>query len=191
MYVFLSILLTLVFIFLTAAGETGRGRNNPRAFFWINFGFSAVGVILAAVSFFCAHSAIFGGDFDAEFTEWAWDMLAVYYRLSLVPFAAFLVISALACLIAVLEGSQRQHRHGFGPTMKLRLCLSVTVVFSTVMLLLAPMYAFMTVNENVALELYILLTGFGEAFALRAPLLIEYGSRMRTKSARAVNVTET
>ena len=38
-----------------------------------------------------------------------------------------------------------------------------------------------TVNEKIALETYVLLTGFGEAMILRAPLLIEYGRRAGEK----------
>lgn len=187
MYVFFSILLTLVFIFLTVAGETGRGKNCPHVFFWTNFGFSAAGILLAAVTFLCARSGVFGSGFDAEFVEWAWDMLKVYYQLSLIPCAVFLVISALSCFIAVLEGTRKRTRHGTGLSAKLRLCLAVTVVFSVVMLFLAPMYAFMTVNESVALDRFVFLTGFAEALIMRAPLLIVYGVQMRAKK----NVTET
>lgn len=189
MYVFFSILLVIAFAVLTVAGETKRFGTRIRALFWINLGISAAGVLLAAVTFFCARSAVFGGGFDAEFTEWAWDMLAVYYRLSMIPFAAFLAISALAGLTAVLEGEKKHGRYGLTSSVKLRLFLAVTVVFSAVMLLLAPLYAFMTVNENVPLERYVLLTGFAEALAMRAPLLIVYGSRMRARKRE--NVTKT
>ncbi len=175
MYYFLALLLTFVFLILTVAGETGRGRNHPRAFFFINLVFAVTGVVLIAAALFMARNGICGGGLDAEFSEWAWDMLAVYYQLSLIPLAVFIVISTLSCFIAVFE---RKQRAGF----PLKLRLSVVVVFSVVMLLLAPMYSFMTVNEKVALDLYVLLTGFGEALVLRAPLLIEYGCRMRGKT---------
>jgi hypothetical protein len=44
------------------------------------------------------------------------------------------------------------------------------------------MYAFMTVNERIALDAYVLWTGCAEALLLRAPLLIEYGRRIRRTS---------
>lgn len=179
MYYFLSLFLTFVLLILTVDGETGRGREHPRVFFYANLALTGVGVLLAGTAFFLAWRGIRGGGFDAEFTEWAWDMLVVYYQLSLIPLAVFLGISALSCLIAVFDPKQRA---GF----PLKLRLSVTVVFSVVLLLLAPMYSFMTVNEKVALELYVLLTGFGEALILRAPLLIEYGCRMHAKKAESV-----
>ena len=171
MYYFFSLLLTFLFVLLTVAAETGTGRKHPRAFFVTNLAFSAAGAVLLALSLLLARNGIFGSGYDAEFTGWAWDMLVVYYQLSLIPCTVFFAAALLSCLIAVFD---RKQRAGF----PLKLRLSVTVVFSVVMLLLAPMYSFMTVNGKVALEVYVLLTGFGEALLLRAPLLIEYGVRM-------------
>jgi len=179
MYAFFALFLTFVLLILTVGGETGRGRNCPRAFFFANLVLSAAGAVFVLTAFFLARHRIFGGAFDAEFTGWAWDMLAVYYRLSLIPCVVFLAVSALACLVAAADPKQR---NGF----PLKLRLSVTVVFSVVMLLLAPMYSFVTVNGKVALDVFVLLTGFGEAMLLRAPLLIEYGRRMREEKRGSV-----
>ncbi len=182
MYVIFSVLLTLALAALTVSGETKRGRSSPRTLFRANLALSAAGLLLLAGTFVVARTSVFGGNFDAEFTEWAWNMLAVYYRLSLVPFAVFFGITAVSLVLAMAEGNRRPARFGDAPSFKFCLSLAVTVVFSAVMLLLAPMYAFMTVNESVALENFVLLTGIGEALLLRAPLLIEYGVRMRRTS---------
>lgn len=179
MYVVFSVLLTLAFAVLTVYGETKRGRQSSQMLFFANVALSAVGLFLLAGTFFVARTTVLGGNFDAEFSEWAWDMLTVYYQLSLVPFAVFLGITAIALVLAMAEGNRRPTRYGDAPSFKFSLCLAAAVVFSVVMLLLAPMYAFMTVNESIALENYVLLTGIGESLLLRAPLLIEYGIRMR------------
>lgn len=179
MYYFFALLLAFVFLILTVGGETGRGREHPRAFFFANLALSGAGAVLVIAVAAIARMNIFGGGFDADFSGWAWDMLAVYYRLSLIPFAVFFVLSVVSFLIAAAEPKQRT---GF----PLKLRLSVTVVFSIVMLLLAPMYSFMTVNEKVALDAYVLLTGSGEALLLRAPFLIEYGRRMCAKKRTSV-----
>ncbi len=179
MYYFFALLLFFVFLILTAAGETGRGRKNPRFFFLANLVLSAAGALMIAAVFFLAGHAVFHSGLDAEFSGWAWDMLTVYYQLSLIPTAVFFGIGMLAFLTAAADPKQRG-----GFPHKLR--LSVMVTFSAVLLFLAPMYSFMTVNEQVALDSYILLTGCGEALFLRAPLLLEYGRRRKKMSGDSV-----
>ena len=164
-----------MYYFFSVGGETGRGRSCPHVFFYTNLALSGAGAVLVLGTLIAARQTIFGSGFDAEFAGWAWDMLGVYYRLSLIPLAVFLGVSALSCVVAAADPKQRS---GF----PLKLRLSAALVFSLVLLFLAPLYSFMTVNEKVALDIYILLTGFGEALILRAPLLIEYGRRMREKS---------
>jgi len=173
MYLFFAILLTFVFLTLTVFAETGRGRNHLRPLFFVNLALASGGVLLLAGTFFAARSTITGGGFDEEFIGWAWDMFAVFFRLSLIPTAFFFIIALLSCFVAAFD---RKQRSGF----PLKLRLSSFVVFSLIPLLLAPMYSFMTVNESVALDSYVLLTGIGEALLLRAPFLIEYGRRIRT-----------
>lgn len=172
MYLFFAFLLAFVFLILTVFGETGRGRNHIRALFFTNLALTSSGVLLLVSTFFVSRNTITGGSFDAEFSGWAWDMFSFFYILSLIPAVIFLGIAILACLVAVFD---RRQRAGF----PLKVRLSVLVVFAIIPLFLAPMYSFMTVNESVALDSYVLLTGIGEALLLRAPLLIEYGRRMR------------
>ncbi len=179
MYFFFALFLFFVFLILTVAGETGRGRNHPRRFFFINLALAAGGVLIVGVAFFLANHAVFHSGFDAEFSEWAWDMLTVYYQLSLIPMAVFFGIGTLSFLIAAADPKQCT---GF----PLKLRLSVMVTFSAVLLMLAPMYSFMTVNEQVALDACILFTGCGEALILRAPLLLEYGRRMKQAPGKSV-----
>ena len=171
MYWFFALLLFFIFLILTAAGETGKGKNAPRFFFLANLGLAGGGLLFLLTGVLMVRKNIFHSGLDAEFSEWAWDMMKVYYQLSMIPLAVFLVIGCLAFLPALADPKQRT---GF----PLKLRLSVTVVFSAVLLLIAPMYAFMTVNEQVVLDVYILLTGIGEALLLRVPLLIEYYRRM-------------
>ncbi len=171
MYVFLSLLLTAVFICLTVAGETKRLKVRPRVLFGVNFAFAVGGLLTVCITYLIARSQIYGGSFDEAFTEWAWDMFAVYFQISLPVLAVLVVIAAVSFLVAVFDPKQRA-----GMPMKLR--LSVTIVFSVVMLMLAPMYSFMTVNDNVPIDVYVLATGVGEAFLMRAPVLIEYGMRV-------------
>lgn len=172
MYLFFVFLLAFTFLILTVFGETGRGRNHTSALFFSNLALTSVGALLLVCTFIIAKGAITSGGFDAEFSGWAWDMFSFFYILSLILTAVFLGIAVLACLVAVFD---RKQRAGF----PLKVRLSVLVVFSLIPMLLAPMYSFMTVNESVALDSYVLLTGIGESLLLRAPLLIEYGCRMR------------
>lgn len=174
MYYFFSVLLIFVFLILTVGAETAKGKNHPRVFFNINLVLTVIGVVLFSSVSVYAWCAVHNSGFDAEFAEWAWDMFVVYYQLSLIPLAVFVFLSAMSCLIAVFEPKQR---NGFS----LKLRLSVTIVFSVVILFIAPMYSFMTVNEKVAVDTFVLLTGIGEALLLRAPLLIEYGYRIGEK----------
>lgn len=177
MYYFFAVLLFLVILTLTVCAETERGRKHPRVFFIANFVLTCVGVVLFVAVSVYAWRAIHNGGFDTEFAEWAWDMLVVYYELSLVPLAVFLFLSVSSCLIAVFDPKQRS-----GFSLKLR--LTTTVVFAVVILFIAPMYSFMTVNEKVALDTFVLFTGICEALLLRAPLLIEYGYRSRAKDKK-------
>ena len=132
MYLFSAILLTFVFLILTVFGETGRGQKFPRILFFSNLALASGGVLLLAGTYITAKHTITGGGFDAEFAEWAWDMLAFYFGLSLVPTAVFLLIAGLAYLVAVFD---RKQRGGF----PLKLRLSVTVVFALIPLFAAPM----------------------------------------------------
>ena len=182
MYYFFALLLFFLFLLITVAGETAKGCRNPRFFFLANLVLSAVGGLMIAAVFFLARHDVFRNGMDPEFSGWAWDMLSVYYQLSLIPTAVFFGIGILSFLTAAADPKQRT-----GFPHKLR--LSVTVTFSAVVLFLAPMYSFMTVNEQVALENYVLLTGCGEALLLRAPLLLEYGRRR--KEISGISVTET
>ena len=97
MYYFFALLLAFVFLILTVGGETGRGREHPRAFFFANLALSGAGAVLVTAVAAIARMNIFGGGFDADFSGWAWDMLSVYYRLSLIPFAVFFVLSVVSC----------------------------------------------------------------------------------------------
>ena len=144
-------------------------------------GLAAAGVLIVAAVSLGAYSTVFRGGFDAEFSEWAWDMLTVFYRFSGIPAAVFFGIGTVSFLVAAADPKQRA---GF----PLKLRLAVTVVFSLVPLVLAPMYAFMTVNERIPLDAYVLWLGCGEALLLRTPILIEYGRRVREN--RRTFVTE-
>ena len=179
MYYFFAVLLFFVFLILTAAGETIWGRNHPRVLFAANLGLTAAGMLIAVSVFLAAYSTVFRSGLDAEFSGWAWDMLTVFFRLSGIPAAVFFLIGMVSFLVAAADPKQRA---GF----PLKLRLAVTVVFSLVPLFLAPMYAFMTVNGQIALDAYVLWTGCGEALLLRAPLLIEYGRRARGKRETSV-----
>lgn len=180
MYYFSALFLFFVFLILTVAGETVRGRNHPRLCFFVNLALASAGLLMTVTAFIIAYRSVFYSGADAEFSGWAWDMLTVFYQLSMIPTAVFFVIGTLSFLVAAADPKQRT-----GFPMKLR--LSVTIVFSVIPLLLAPMYAFMTVNEQIALEIYVLVTGCGEALFLRAPLLLEYGRRWR--EMRGLSVT--
>lgn len=179
MYYFFAALLFFGFLILTAGGESGWGKKNPRLVFYINLGLAAAGVLITAAVFLAVYSSIFRGGFDADFSGWAWDMLTVFYRISGIPAAVFFLLGTAAFLVAAADPKQCS-----GFPMKLR--LAVTVVFAAVPLFLAPMYAILTVNERIALDAYVLWTGCGEALLLRAPLLIEYGRRIRGISASSV-----
>ena len=172
MYYFFAALLFFGFLILTVSGENGWGGKNPRILFFINLGLAAAGVLITASVFLAAYSSIFRSGFDADFSGWAWDMLTVFYRISGIPAAVFFLLGTAAFLVAAADPKQC-----LGFPMKLR--LAVTVVFSVIPLFLAPIYAILTVNERIALDAYVLWTGCGEALLLRAPLLIEYGRRIR------------
>ena len=102
MYYFFSLLLAFVLLLLTVGGETGRGRSCPHVFFYTNLALSGAGAVLVLGTLIAARQTIFGSGFDAEFAGWAWDMLGVYYRLSLIPLAVFLgVISRLITALAM------------------------------------------------------------------------------------------
>lgn len=173
-YLFFALLLFFGILILTAAGENEKGRAKPRFFFLVNLAASAAGGILAAVTLLSARYSIFRDGFDAEFSGWAWDMLTVYCRLSYLPAAVFLGIGILSFVFAAADPKQRT-----GFSMKVRLASMVT--FSGVLLLLPPMYAFLTVNDQLPLDVYILLTGIAQALLMRAPFLIEYVRRLREK----------
>lgn len=174
MYLLTSVFLIFLFLVLTVGAETERGREHPRVFFYTELALSVIGLLLISATCLFARYSLTGGDLDAEFAEWAWDMLSVYYQLSMIPMTVFFVLSSASFALALLEPKQRG-----GFPKKLR--LSVTVVFSLVMLMIAPMYSFMTVNERVSLDTFVLVSGIGEALFLRTPFLIEYGRRCREK----------
>ena len=155
MYSFFALFLAFVFLIFTVAGETGRGKERPRVFFLGNLVFAGIGTLLLAGTVLTARAVIFVSGFDAEFSGWAWDMLAVYLRLSLIATAAFLLLSAFSFLTAMFD---RKQQNGFAQKIR----LAAAVVFSVVLLFAAPMYSFLTVNETVALEHYVLCAGFGE-----------------------------
>ena len=122
MYYFFAVLLFFCFLILTVSGESGWGKKNPRLIFYINLGFAAGGVLIAASVLLAAHSSIFRSGSDADFSGWAWDMLTVFYRISGIPTAVFFLLGTAAFLVAAADPKQRT-----GFPMKLRLAVSVVL----------------------------------------------------------------
>jgi len=105
---------------------------------------------------------------------WARDMFAQHYRVSLPVLGVLFGALLISWLLSLTEKRKKS-------VTALFLRRTVGVLASCALLLLAPLYAFMTSNEFVPLETLILVSGIGESLIFRLLYALEgfFGEKRR------------
>lgn len=149
----------LLALFLTAV--TVLEHKKPSGI-WkrINLGLFLAGILIVAVCRVTAGAMISSSGQTETWMEWAHDMLSQHYAIS---FPVLAVLSGILLVSWLLSLTEKRRRSTTG----LFLRRTVGLLSSAALLLLAPLYAFMTENTSVPLETLILLSGIGEALMLR------------------------
>lgn len=169
-YVPYAILLTIGFIFLTVLGELKKNLQKPLAI--VNAILAAAGAVILAVVYFAADSSIGGS--ETELAEWAGNMLSVYYQITIPVFLVLLGVTLLSSSAAIPDRNQHV---GFPP--KIRVMASCAS--SVILLIIAPFYGFMTVNDSIPLHTFICWFGVGQALVMRLSFVPEYFGRIRSR----------
>lgn len=178
MYTAISVLLTAFFVFITVSGEKKHSgkvtvrRVPARTLLILNAVLAALGIICLAVTVLTAYLRVKHGGFEADFSSWALDMLSVYYKLTLIPLIAVMLLLLLSGCSAITDKKQR-----VGVRLYMRLALSIAV--SLAVMLVSAVYSAMTVNGRINLQMFILFSGIGEAFIMRLSTLVDYAVRMK------------
>ncbi|MBQ8186063.1 MAG: hypothetical protein IJ037_04230 [Clostridia bacterium] len=154
-------LISAVFLTVFLAAVTVFERKKPSPC-WkrINLGLFLAGVLLVVLCRVTAGVMISSSGQTETWMEWAHDMLAQHYAIS---FPVLLVLTGILLIAWLLSMTEKRRRSTVG----LFLRRTVGILASVSLLLLAPLYAFMTENDSVPLEALILLSGIGEALILR------------------------
>lgn len=171
-YLPFAILLTIGLIFLTVLGEMKKDFQKKLAF--SNGILALCGLIILISVWILANRSIYHSGHDEDLAQWAGNMLAVYYQLTLPVFFVLLGITLIASIIAIFD--KKQHI-GFSP--KLRVMASCAS--SVILLIIAPFYGFMTENDSIPLYTFICWFGVGQALVMRLPFVAEYFGRIRSR----------
>ena len=126
----------------------------------LNLALALSGVLIVLLCRILAGVLIGSSEQSETWMTWAHDMLSQHYVISLPVLFTLTGILLAAWLLSLTEKRRRS-------TVGFILRRTVGILASSVLFLLAPMYAFMTENEFVPLDLLIVISGFGEALIVR------------------------
>lgn len=161
-YLISALILTAALIGITVL-ET---RKPSPVWKWLNLGLCFAGVLLVIICRTAAEAGISRSGQSETWMNWARDMFAQHYRVSLPVLLVLLGILLASFLLSLTDKRNRSAVPGF-------LRRTVGILASVLLLMLAPLYAFMTANEIVPLDIMILLSGIGEALILRLVYALE------------------
>jgi len=163
MYTVFATALSAAFIVLTIAPL--RKPSLRKACAAVDLILTLLGAVLLAASAVIARLSITRGDFEAEWADWAWGRMVVYYRFSFLITGILLGILLLSLLLGRLEPKQETStRH--------LMRIAASTASSLLILLITPFYAYMLQNTALPLVEYVLFSGVGEALLFRViPLL--------------------
>ncbi len=156
----------LILIILLGTITVLESRKPSPLWKWLNLALSAAGILTVILCRVIADGLISSSGQSETWMEWARDMFRQHYTVSL-PVLGILGGILLASWLLSLTEKRRKSVTG------VFLRRTVGILASASLLLLAPMYAFMTANESVPMETLILISGMGEALILRIVYALE------------------
>ncbi|MBQ2727381.1 MAG: hypothetical protein IJF78_16895 [Clostridia bacterium] len=161
-YLITALLLTAALIGITVL-ET---RKPSTVWKWLNLILCSAGVLIVIICRTAAEAGVSRSGQSETWMSWARDMFAQHYRVSLPVLLVLLGILVIAFLLSLPDKRNRSAVPGF-------LRRTVGILASVLLLMMAPLYAFMTANEIVPLDTLILLSGIGESLILRLVYALE------------------
>ena len=170
-YSLIAVPFAVFLIFLTVIGEKKSAMKPSLA--KINAVLSIIGAAVIPAVHLIARKNIMSDGFEPAWSEWAWDMFTIYYSISVPVVSVLLGILLLSSLSSFFT----ERRKG-DTAPKLRTMTSCAA--SVVMLILAPAYAFMTDNNVLPVDTYILIIGFAQSLLFRSVFTLEYISESRS-----------
>lgn len=174
-YSVIAVILSVFLIFLTVLGE--KNPQFRRNLITINVILSLVGCTASAFIYFIVKGSVFSGEYDETWSEWAWDMFTLFYSISLPVLGVLLGILIVSTVLSIFTERKKSCT-----SQKVR--VMAASASSIVMLIIAPVYGFMTQNDVIPLYGYILVSGIAQALVFRIVFAIEYYSISRNNVKR-------
>ena len=175
-FIIFSVILIAALIYLTAAASKNQKKlGTYRA---VNTAAGILGVLIVTGAYLVGYFSIKSAKNDPEWASWAGDMFYIYYDLTV---RVFLILLAVVIISSLLSLANKKTRGGF--FYKIRVITPVAV--SALLLLITYFYAPTTANEVLPLDLFIYLSGIGEALAMRLAYTLLYTldiKKQRTKN---------
>lgn len=157
---------SLILLFALTAVTVLESKKPSPVWKWLNLALSAAGLLTVILCCVIGESLISGSTQSETWMEWARDMFRQHYAVSLPVLGVLGGILLLSWLLSLTEKREKSHTGAF-------LRRAVGIPASAAILLLAPLYAFMTANDSVPLDTLILISGIGEALILRLLYALE------------------
>ena len=166
-YTFFSVIICVFFAFLSVGWE--KKKDYRKTLFFVNTGTAAAGAIMMLTVFLVSRQVISSA--ENELSEWAWDMMYVFYGVTF-PICAVLLLFII--ITAMLAWGDSGSRIGFRCVIR-----SIASVFSSALiLLLGGFYSVSVKNTSLPMTEFVCLFSFGEAMLFRILYAIEYRSHL-------------
>ena len=166
MYAIIAVILSFAMIALTIAGERQNTQN--RLFFIINTCLSGGGLVLACITAAVVRIVIFNSANTDEWKSWAWDAFGYVISSTVVP---LLILTALLVASVFLSYYSKKRFENKTPS---ALPLAVSVAASIMLLIILPICAAITENQEINLKIAVYIFGIAESLVLRAPFIATF-----------------
>lgn len=176
MYTVLAVLITAGILWLTIMGARCTAVREMKKYLYINLILTVLSLVVGCVIPFLTHAKIFGGDYEEEWMDWAWDAFTLYLKLTL-PLCGILLL--MTCASVLFSAASSKKESAYSAVVR----NSVSVASSVILLFAAPFYSAMAETENVPVDIYILIFGVCSALFLRLVSVIEMALRIRRAKA--------
>lgn len=166
---------------LTVFGMKSDAPDKMKKALVLNLTLAALAAIVGVFAPFLLRRQLFAGNYDEEWTAWAWDAFTLYLKTTL-PLCLILLVGI--CAATILSALTERKNGAFFATVRRLSALAA----SALSLFLAAFYSAMAETENAPVHICILIFGVCEALLFRLIDATELVVRMRRgKTSRRGN----
>lgn len=158
---------------LTVFGMKSDAPDKIKKAFVLNLTLAALAALVAVFAPFLLHRQLFAGNYDEEWTAWAWDAFTLYLKTTA---PVCLILLAGLCAAAILPTLTGQKNSAFFATVRQLSALAS----SALALFMAAFYSAMAETENAPVHICILIFGVCEALLFRLAAATELAVRTRS-----------